>query len=367
MGQLALSILVNLFWITFLLSILVHLIYPLILALIFALATKKKDAVLKSVPPVSVLLWDDDLDRAQRSLYLILESLLPHNSEIFLLGAAAKIEVDNAPSFVKPLLETEKLDQFTALNIAVTKAAHEVLIIPDPRYSINRYSIRALASFLANSEFDCAISFSNNRPGFLHYSKWITILSENSGISNLSLWSGILAIRKHLWKPISSNRDVVFATAFSILARAGKVGICSQAETKVFEPKQFWGSTVQLSQTMLKEAKELFANPKLLLPLLSARNLLLALVLFRIVFEKIFLWLSPFFMYTAFFANFILALLYMSLKYQIPMLLQIAFYFMALLGHSRWKRGKDDLLVKIFRFVQSAFAIAVMWQNYSKR
>lgn len=361
MGHVALSILVNLFWVTLCLSLFIHVIYPLFLAGMFRVARKGKKFQPQIAPPVSILLWDNDTNRAQKTLSTILESILPKSSEVFLLGAAARIKIESLPEFVKPIFETEKFDQFTALNLAATKAAREALVIIDPESTPDRYSIRALAEFIANSDFDCAFGFSSPRFGFINHSRWVTKLSEESFISNISVAPSILAIRKESYKPVSSNENLELAIAFDMIAQREKIGICSQADTKVSEPKNFLESMKALSQTMIAEAKTLFAQAQLLNPLRFG------LVSIRLWLEKVFLWLSPFFMYTAFIANFILALLYSSPKYQIPMFLQSAFYFMALLGHSRWKLGKKDFIVKIFRFVQSSLAAALMWQNYSKR
>jgi len=333
--------------------------------MLFALVCKiiRKKGEAQSQKTSSILLWDDNSERAKSTLSKLLESPLPKASEIILLGAASKIQLDKSPESASPLAETEKFDRSAALNFAVPKANGAILVVTRPGSAIDRYSIKAIVECIAESGFDCVFGISNVRPQFIHHSRWLVSLSQDANITNLSAWPSIFAIKKESWQFISSgdDDDIEFAIALDTIKRKGLVGICSASETTFVEPKKFMEAAALMGRTMIGEARALFARASLLNPLRFG------ITSVRLWVEKILLWLSPFFMYTAFLANFILALLYRTPTYQIPMFLQSAFYFMALLGHGRWKQNKTGALVSTFRFVQSSFAAAWMWQNYAKR
>jgi len=361
LGYFAKTLLLAIFWVAFVVPVFVHVFYPVVLAVLSRAFRGRSGARERSVRGASVLLWDDDLDRAKRTLDSLLDSDLPKDAEIVLLGAASKLLSDDSSEFIRSFAETEAMDRASALSFAALKSGGDVLVLLFIGVKLDRLSIKESVRCLDSTDSGCAFAVPGSRPCAFHYSEGLAGLLESSGVSNLSVWPGLLAVRRELVRPFGPGDVPEFAVAFDVVASGHRVASCTLANAGLPESREFAGSVSEQSRTMLGEARTLFARTGLLNPFSFG------LLSVRIWIEKVLFWLTPLFVFTAFFANFVVAFFLWKTFYLFLMSIQSVFYLVALVGYHRWTEGRGGPSVAVFGFVRSSLAMALMWQRYSKR
>jgi len=358
------------FWISVSLVIYTYAGYPILLYLLrlFRRRPVRKGNHLPSVTLIIPVY--NEQNRLPKKLKNSLELNYPH--ELMQIIVASDCSTDESDEIVRSYddgridlarLETRQGKHY-AQGHALNSARGEVIVFTDVSIMLPPESLRAMMQNFADPEVGCVTSRDiilgdggvNNREGmYIRYDMLLRRLESEIG-STTGMSGSFYAARETLtrqWIPEMSNDFYIPLQT----VRNGLRAIIDTAVTGHYRLVQsFQEEFIRKVRTIVHGLQVLFHFKATLNP---ARYGLFAI---ELISHKLFRWLVPLFMATAFVCNALL--LNEELLYRELFAIQVAFYLVALLGHllSGWQRL--SLVRIVYFFVVANLAVAVAWVKY---
>ena len=331
-----------LFWLSVFLVVYAYILYPLLLILLDRLNPVREPIFASRMPGVSVVIaaYNEEKHIAARIENLLELGCPRENLEIIIASDGSDDKTNEIvrsyeAQGVKLFAHPERRGKVNALNEAVPRASHAIVVFSDATTLFEKDVLKNLTRNFQNEKVGCVcgllrfVTAGGTRSGELEgvYWRFETMLKRLEGGRGalLGATGAIFAIRKELFIKLPSNTIIEdFVLPMKILERGYQV---------IFEPE-----AVALEETAKRIVHEKarririgaggFQALSLLGPMLNPARGFPALAFWS---HKVIRWCVPFFMMTAGLTN--LILIHEPL-YFILFLLQCLFYLMALVGQA---------------------------------
>lgn len=273
--------------------------------------------------------------------------------------ATVKRYVDRAPVVVHEV--PERKGKANALNLALEKATHDIVVFTDASIMLESGALKALIAPFANSDVGCVsgedvIPQSSGEAIYGQYELWLR--RQEANLHSIAGASGCFyAQRKHLAKPFPEGEAPDFLSVLNTVREGYRAIAVAEARGEMGTVKSHQHEFQRKVRTLIRGMTAMFRNADLLNP---GKYGWFAFVLWS---HKIMRWLMPAFMLIALTTN--LMLVQSHNFYVLTAVLQIAFYAVAVIGLAGSKSVRDSLPGKVAVYLVNVnAAVAVAWIKY---
>lgn len=343
------------FWFLFIFILYVYFAYPLLLLLLSKLKPSPPVAKADITPTVSFIIpaYNEEKVIAQKIENSLALEYTKDKLEI-IVGSDGSTDGTNqmvrafASQGAKLVALNPNQGKSSAQNWAVGEASGEIILFTDADVMLRPDTVKRITSNFADKSVGCVVgkiayvnqgdtSVSAGEGAYWRYELFLR--NVESELGNLAMGSGIMAIRRELFKPLDADVGEDFVLPMRTAMAGYRViydpeAICETIlhQTKA---KDMLRSKVRV---ISKDLRGLFLCRTILNPFRYP------MYAWGLVSHKLLRWLVPFFLILLLTFN---LLLLGQPFYRLTLALQIAFYTLALFGHMWQRSGKPPCILGI--------------------